>query len=71
VLAAVLPGGEPEQYQAHVVLASRGQKPVDRRKIEISRLLFDLIPVNGYFNRVGVQILHVVPVFGLGRPGAL
>ncbi|MGO9887559.1 MAG: hypothetical protein ACLP0L_06580, partial [Solirubrobacteraceae bacterium] len=61
VLAAVLPRGEPEQYQTNIVLASFGQQAVDRRKVELPGLLFDQIPVDRYFDRVGMQVFHGSP----------
>ena len=71
VLAAVLPRGEPEQYETNIMLASFGQEPVDRRKVELPGLLFNLIPVDRYFDRVGMQVFHGSPVFWVRRPGTL
>ena len=53
------------------MLASFGQQPVDRRKVELPGLLFNLIPVDRYFDRVGMQIFHGSPFFGMRGPGAL
>ena len=71
VLAAVLPRGEPEQYETNIMLASFPQEPVDRREVELPGLRFNLIPVDRYFDRVGMQVFHGSPVFGMRRPGAL
>src|SRR5271157_5917896 len=71
MLAAVLPRGKPEQYETNVMLASFPQKPVDRREVELPGLLFNPIPVDRYFDRVGMQVLHGSPIFWMQRPGAL
>src|SRR5208283_1512185 len=61
----------PEQYETNIMLASFGQEPVNRRKVELPGLLFNLIPVDRYFDRVGMQVFHGSPIFGMRRPGTL
>jgi len=43
VLAAVLPGAEPEQIQPDMVLARLGDDGIDDGVVELSRLWFELL----------------------------
>ncbi len=71
VLAAVLPGAEPEQNQVNVVLAGLGEDGVHRRVIELPLLGLELLPVDRRFERVGMEVFDGGPHLGeRGRPVA-
>jgi len=71
VLAAVFPGAEPEQIEPDVVLARLSDDGIDDRVVELSRLWFELFPVDRYLQRIGVQGFDGRPNFRKhGRPAA-
>ena len=71
VRAVVLPGGEPQQHQAHVMLARLAQQRVEEREIELAFDGLDLLPGDGHADGVGLQLLHRRPdLWQHGRPGA-
>ena len=71
VLAAVLPGAEPEQHQADMMLARLGEQGVDHGVVELALAGFELFPVDRHLDRIGMQVLDGRPDFGQhGGPGA-
>jgi hypothetical protein len=64
VLAAVLPGAEPQEYQVNMVFARLRNDRIDSGIVELSRLVLEFLPVDGYLERVGVQVFNRRPDFG-------
>jgi hypothetical protein len=71
VIAAVLPGGEPEEDEMEVVCPCLCQQGVDEREIKFVLLGFELFPVDGGFEGIEVEIFCCQPCAGQqGGPGA-
>ena len=71
VHVAVFPGAEPEEDQVEMVFAGAGDERVDIGEIEFALLGFELFPVNGGFESVGVEKGHALPdLREFGGPGA-
>ena len=63
VLAAVLPRTEPKQNKVNVMRAGLRENTVDLRVVELTLLGLKLLPVNGNFECIGMQILNCGPHF--------
>ena len=61
VVAAVLPGGKPQEHQTHLVLPRLLQQDIHQREIELPGLGLDLFPIDGDFERVGVEESDSLP----------
>ena len=58
---AVFPRAEPQENDSQVVGARPGDDGVEIAEIEFAGLRFQLLPINGRGNGVGVQRFHGVP----------
>ena len=71
VVAAVLPGGEPEEDEPCIVGSGLLEQGIDKREIELVLLRLDLLPIDGYFQGIGMEVIYGLPeVWEHGRPGA-
>ncbi len=59
--AVVLPGGKPQQHQAHVVFTRLLQQRIDEGEIELAFLRLDLLPGDRHLHRIGTDDLHRRP----------
>ena len=71
VLASVLPGSEPEQHQAQVMLASLFQHGINCRVVVLALPRFKLLPVDRHLDRIDVEVFHGGPhLWKHVQPGA-